>query len=1517
MFRKLLLLFLITIITQLTFAQAPGNNCGAAVALTLPTVVGSTITTGAQTTNGRGNNYAAGTYCTSGLYGGGTDGVYSINVTSTNSYTFDFSNTGNTYKILSIHSACNPTVGNCVGGFTTGAGTGGTTTLTLTAGTYYLVIDTWPAPNNANFSLNITLNAPPPSPPANDDPCSAAPLTVNTTCSFTTFTNESSTGTIGVPAPGCGSYSGGDVWFTAVVPANGTLIVDSDTGVILDSGMAIYSGTCGALTLIECDDDDSANGAMSSITRSGLTPGNTIYIRVWEYGNNNNGTFDICATTFSPCNIPTVTATTAIAITTATINWTAAAPTAGYEYIVSPDNSTNTPAGDITGTTGAGITTANVTGLAPNTTYYVFVRNNCGSGNFSAWDGPITFTTLVATIPPNDDPCNATPLAVNSSCSFSTYTNEFATASTGVPAPGCASYSGSDVWFTAVVPASGILIVDTDTGVITDSGIAFYSGAACTGLTLIECDDDDSANGLMSSITRTGLTPGNTIYIRVWEYGNDNNGTFDICAYTPTPPSNDDCSGAIGLTSDTSCYSTLGSTDYASQSQVGCTGTADDDVWYSFIATGTVHTVSVTSGTINDLVLQVFSGTCGSLTSLDCENINDPFWFDPDEETINLTGLTIGNTYFIRVYSWDNTSSDSGSFNICVTEPCITPAIDITPNSCEMVIDEVGTDPFAISPYNPDPSFILDCTTNSVDLATNAQMYETTSYDVIKIPYATLLSFGATINNSTITDDDQWADDPTALGFPFCFYDNEYDYTLLGANSMITFDIDAPGAPYFMTGTNTPGSGCGYAFSDNLPSTVGSLFEQTIYGVYHDIDPRGLPGNAITTRTQGVPGCRLFIAEWNDVPMYSDATRLYSGMIVLYETTNIIEVYIEEKRIENGNVSPWNDGNAIVGIQGDVSSNEYSVAPCRNGLDTNWEITNEAWRFVPSGNSRLTGVEWYIGTDTSGAPDATTNTYTATSSGTYTAISTYSTCGGSTVTLTDQVVVTNGNKTWNGSVDDNWYIANNWTPVGIPTSADCVLIPATAVTNGNAPIVALPPTPALARNLTLAANSYLEIETNSNIVVQEWVDVQNTGIFNIKSSASLVQFQDSAVNTGDIHMQRSPNFDESAVLGTEYVYWSSPVNNFQVTDISPSSSQLYHWTPTVANGTAGNHGQWFNASGAMTDGTGYIVRGLVGTPLTIPSTAFGISNNTALFSGVPNNGIITKAIIHGGYNSGPYAGIGNTSANEDDNWNLLGNPYPSAISANAFTNLNTNINGTVYVWPHGSTYSNTNADPFYENYVYNYDSNDYIEHNNTGSNPAGTSDMFIGSGQGFFVLMNHGATSGSNVTFNNSMRQVITNYNNNTFFRTDSPEQNQSSIERHRVWLDLLSPNNVTNSILVGYVQNATNGIDRLYDGYDLSTDSSGFYSVLEGETMSIQGRAIPFLQEDTVPIGVIANEPGSHTIAINTLDGLFASDDQNIYIEDTELNIIHDIRMSPYSFTINAGTHNDRFILRLSLIHI
>jgi trimeric autotransporter adhesin len=144
-------------------------------------------------------------------------------------------------------------------------------------------------------------------------------------------------------------------------------------------------------------------------------------------------------------------------------------------------------------------------------------------------------------------------------------------------------------------------------------------------------------------------------------------GVFFIVSAHAQVPSNNNCNSATSVTvnSQNWCGSTTsGTTIGANQSQAGCSGTADDDVWYSFSATAILHTIRVypSGGTpINDIVLEVFSGACASLTSLSCINATT----GSGSEAITLTGLTIGTTYRFRVYSAAN-GSGQGAFTICI-----------------------------------------------------------------------------------------------------------------------------------------------------------------------------------------------------------------------------------------------------------------------------------------------------------------------------------------------------------------------------------------------------------------------------------------------------------------------------------------------------------------------------------------------------------------------------------------------------------------------------------------------------------------------------------------------------------------------------------------------------------------------------------------------------------------------------------------------------------------------------------
>ncbi|MEI6694513.1 MAG: gliding motility-associated C-terminal domain-containing protein [Bacteroidota bacterium] len=151
----------------------------------------------------------------------------------------------------------------------------------------------------------------PPPPPLNDDCSGAISITPTTTGVYSTYDNFNSTPSIGVPAPGCASYMGGDVWFSVMVPLSGHLIFDSKAGTMTNGGMAIYSGGCMGLTLLACNDNKGPAALytgdldyfMPQIDRIGLPVYMTIYIRFWGSGSNNFGSFQL-SVIYSPPQPP-------------------------------------------------------------------------------------------------------------------------------------------------------------------------------------------------------------------------------------------------------------------------------------------------------------------------------------------------------------------------------------------------------------------------------------------------------------------------------------------------------------------------------------------------------------------------------------------------------------------------------------------------------------------------------------------------------------------------------------------------------------------------------------------------------------------------------------------------------------------------------------------------------------------------------------------------------------------------------------------------------------------------------------------------------------------------------------------------------------------------------------------------------------------------------------------------------------------------------------------------------------
>ncbi|MFD0989482.1 LamG-like jellyroll fold domain-containing protein [Mariniflexile jejuense] len=485
--------------------------------------------------------------------------------------------------------------------------------------------------NRASIEVFVT-----PPPPANDDCSGGVALTVGTTQTSNAVTVNlgGATNSSTAPEPDCGGYEGGDVWYTTIVPASGNLVVktfgtnpNDDWNTVLE----VYNGDCNNLQYIDCNNDDS-NSDFSKLQLSGLTPSETIYIRVFEnYTSYSNATFQISA----------------------------------YELL-----------------------------------------------------------------PPANDEClGGTMLTVGTNRASNAVTVNLggATDSSSAPSPNCSGYNGGDTWYTAVVPASGNLTVETfgfNTEDYLDSVIELYIGD-CNNLTYLDCADGGGDNGF-SKLELSDLTPGETISIRVWEYsqnfgggegeggfpvvvksGNTTKKTtsnqaynesfseaiFQISVYELIPPANDECTGGIALTVGTTRTSNAetvnleGATYSYSAPTPDCDGSDVADVWYTTVipASGylTVETFGLNTNDDWDTVIEVYTGDCNNLTYVDCADYGGDNGFSK----LELSGLTPNEVLYIRAWEYGEVPSNA-MFKIAVYDATNSPhAIRINDYEETLTID--------------------------------------------------------------------------------------------------------------------------------------------------------------------------------------------------------------------------------------------------------------------------------------------------------------------------------------------------------------------------------------------------------------------------------------------------------------------------------------------------------------------------------------------------------------------------------------------------------------------------------------------------------------------------------------------------------------------------------------------------------------------------------------------------------------------------------------------------------------
>jgi len=526
--------------------------------------------------------------------------------------------------------------------------------------------------------------------------------------------------------------------------------------------------------------------------------------------------------------------------------------------------------------------------------------------------------------------------------------------------------------------------------------------------------------------------------------------------------------------------------------------------------------------------------------------------------------------------------------------------------------------------------------------------------------------------------------------------------------------------------------------------------------------------------------------------------------------------------------------------------------------------------------------------------------------------------------------------TWTGSVSTDWFTANNWTPNTVPSTTISATIP-TAPTGGRFPNISAGT--AQARNFTLNSGASLNQSggtlvvagdltnngtfqptggtvTLGNSTLSNLFGSSNTRFWNLTVGPNGTQQSTSASTSVQRLLLLNGNF---ATNGNSFTLLSSPNLTAQVTNnpgvvtgnvtvqrfIDPSlnpnlgyrhistavsgqtvsslatgnfspvvnpayntSAQPGTTTPfptvygydqsrlaTTTNNLSTFDKGWFSPSAtsdALNVGQGY--------------TALISGNQTWAFTGPLNNGTQTLTLAR---NTG-------ATANESG-LSLVGNPYPSPLDWRQVVNNGglSNVDGALYVFQ-----SNDPTNPYTGQYgVY--------------ANGFGTVSPILAQGQGFFVRVTQGQTSGT-LTFANNQRP--TTYTATTYYRT-------AAETRPLVQLSLKAAGSATgDDAFVYFEQGSTEGFDSQYDARKLPNPSGLNLSTTVGsEQFSIDGRPAIGTVQRVIPLAVGVPAAGAYSLSPAQLLNL---DTTPVYLRDKQTGALVDLAQQPtYQFTVSNAS--------------
>ncbi|MCS4240475.1 gliding motility-associated-like protein [Myroides gitamensis] len=691
------------------------------------------------------------------------------------------------------------------------------------------------------------------------------------------------------------------------------------------------------------------------------------------------------------CYPPTNLAVSTVTDSSITVSWTAV--TGQTQYEVYHSTTATSPGATVTGSV---VTTDNpytITGLTANTQYYVWVRTVCSATDKSFWvHVPITTGQIAAEMPYTED------FEGDNNWSMGTGTANKWVIGTAVHNGGTKSlYISKDNGATNEYERSGTMVTHAYRDIAVPAGTSesnFSFDWRCMG---------------------EGFTFSRLDYFRVWLVPNSFVPTTgqQITAGTNRRQigaefNNQETFASVDEILDLRAYAGSTLRLVFEWRQDGSGGTQPP------AAIDNITLKRLSCPAVTDLQAEPIEGSIPASALLTWESHGDEtqwevFIVDLDDTTVPgdaTAGIVVNQPRY--VYPDPDPANPEDRFYKFYVRPICSdtdkgrwskPGVIsfIPPPGCAKVDADIEFSEIEGFEKNENGDYVI-CEKGAFNFTLGASYYDilkTNKYKVDPIEYRPPFPFkgGDAIE---LTTDDRWSD-IIDLGFDFCFYGNSYDKILINTNGTISFSIKnvVPGGRY--TPNGGAGDGAAYNAVSPIPSDPGRLVMSqgpnvnAIMGVFQDTDPARSPDSrSINYQIIGKAPCRTLVFNVYQLGMFSCGYNpddiegsTQTSQIVMYEGTNIIEVYVKNR---NADCDSWN-GNAIIGIQ-NADGTQGIAPPGRN--TGRWTAQNEAWRFTPDGDSTA---EFLWEKDGEFFSSETTIDISVTESVKYTAKATYEICG--------------------------------------------------------------------------------------------------------------------------------------------------------------------------------------------------------------------------------------------------------------------------------------------------------------------------------------------------------------------------------------------------------------------------------------------------------------------------------------------------------------------------------------------